>query len=60
MRFGFPVFIILDGSGKVLHIQDSALLEEGNGYNQMKVIGFFKNWTVSAIIHVKSKTPVKK
>jgi len=55
MRFGFPVFIIVDGNGKVLHIQDSALLEEGKGYNQTKVLGFFRNWTASAIIPVKSK-----
>lgn len=55
MRFGFPVFIIVDGNGKVLHIQDSALLEEGKGYNQMKVLGFFKNWTSSAIIPAKTK-----
>ena len=55
MRFGFPVFIIVDGNGKVLHIQDSALLEEGKGYNQMKVLGFFRNWTTSAIIPVKPK-----
>jgi thioredoxin-related protein len=55
MRFGFPVFIIVDGNGKVLHIQDSALLEEGKGYNQMKVLGFFKNWTLSAIIPAKTK-----
>lgn len=48
-RFGFPVFIILDGSGKVLHIQDSALLEEGAGYNQKKVLGFLRNWTVAAL-----------
>ena len=55
MRFGFPVFIIVDGNSKVLHIQDSALLEEGKGYNQMKVLGFFKNWTLSAIIPAKTK-----
>ena len=55
VRFGFPVFIIVDGNGKVLHIQDSSLLEEGKGYNQLKVIGFFRNWTVSAIIPAKSK-----
>ena len=48
-RFGFPVFIIIDGSGKVLHIQDSGLLEEGQGYNKQKVTGFFRNWTASAI-----------
>jgi thioredoxin-related protein len=50
MRFGFPVFIIVDGNGKVLHIQDSALLEEGQGYNNKKVTGFFRNWTASAIV----------
>ena len=55
MRFGFPVFIIVDGSGKVLHIQDSALLEEGQGYDQKKVKDFFKNWTASAIVPPKVK-----
>jgi thioredoxin-related protein len=50
MRFGFPVFIIVDGNGKVLHIQDSSLLEEGAGYSRNKVKGFFENWTASAII----------
>ncbi len=49
-RFGFPVFVIIDGKGKVLHIQDSALLESGQGYDQKKVSGFLKNWTASAII----------
>lgn len=49
-RFGFPVFIIIDGNGKVLHIQDSGLLESGQGYDQKKVAGFMKNWTTSAIV----------
>lgn len=44
-RFGFPVLVILDRKGKVVHIQDSALLEEGNGYNKEKVLRFFKLWT---------------
>jgi len=59
-RFGFPVFIIIDGKGKVLHIQDSALLEEGQGYSQKKVIGFLRNWTASAIIPAVRKTETKK
>lgn len=50
MRFGFPVFIIIDGKGKVIHIQDSALLEDGQGYDQKKVAGFMKNWTAAAVI----------
>jgi thioredoxin-related protein len=55
VRFGFPVFINVDGNGKVLHIQDSSLLEEGKGYDQSKVLGFFRNWTASAIIPSKPK-----
>lgn len=54
-RFGFPVFIILDGAGKVLHIQDSGLLEEGEGYSKKKVTGFLGNWTVKAIVSAKPK-----
>lgn len=48
-RFGFPVFIVLDGSGKQLHTQNSAYLEEGNGYNRNKVIEFFQQWAPSAL-----------
>jgi thioredoxin-related protein len=58
-RFGFPVFIIMEGRGKVIHIQDSGLLEEGQGYNKVKVTGFFRNWTSSAVVPKKvPATPV--
>ena len=48
-RFGFPVFVVLDEEGKVMHIQDSSFLEEGQGYNQEKVLRFFKGWTPQAV-----------
>ena len=48
-RFGFPVFVVLDEQGRVIHIQDSSFLEEGKGYNQEKVLRFFKNWTPAAV-----------
>ena len=48
-RFGYPVFVVLDEEGKILHIQDSSFLEEGEGYNQEKVLRFFKNWTPNAV-----------
>ena len=48
-RFGFPVFVVLDIDGKVIHIQDSSFLEEGQGYHQEKVLRFFKNWTPEAV-----------
>ena len=48
-RFGFPVFVVLDSKGKVLHTQDSSFLEEGKGYNQEKVLRFLRSWTPNAI-----------
>ena len=36
-------------NGKVMHIQDSSFLEEGQGYNQEKVLRFFKGWTPKSI-----------
>lgn len=48
-RFGFPVLVVLDQEGKVIHIQDSGYLEEGQGYNKDKVLRFFKNWTPAAV-----------
>ena len=59
-RFGFPVLIIVDGKGKVLHIQDSSLLEEGQGYNKEKITDFLKNWTAAALIPDKPAETVKK
>jgi thioredoxin-related protein len=43
-RFGFPVFLILDDNGKLLHTQNSAYLEKDKGYDREKVIGFFNDW----------------
>ena len=48
-RFGFPVFVIIDRDGNVLHIQDSALLEMGEGYSKKHVMRFLSAWTVDAV-----------
>lgn len=48
-RFGYPVFVILDGSGKVIHIQNSAYLEEGKGHSVKIVTDFLKGWTYAAL-----------
>ena len=47
-RFGFPVFVIIDGDGNVLHIQDSALLEDGKGYSKNHVMRFLGVWKADA------------
>ncbi|MEH6304731.1 thioredoxin family protein [Olivibacter sp. CPCC 100613] len=48
-RFGFPVFVILDGEGNRLHTQNSAYLEEGKGHSTKKVLEFLENWSPKAI-----------
>ena len=48
-RFGFPVFVVLDEEGRVIHIQDSSFFEEGQGYDRKKVLRFFKNWTPKTV-----------
>ena len=48
-RFSYPVFVVLDETGKVIHIQDSGLLEKEQSYYQEKVLQFFKNWTPKAV-----------
>lgn len=48
-RFGYPVFLILDGNGKLLHTQNSAYLEEGKGHSVKKVMEFLQGWTVAAL-----------
>ena len=48
-RFGFPVLVVLNPDGSVMHIQNSAYLEEGQGYSQKKVLEFFQQWTPKAV-----------
>ena len=43
-KFGYPVFVVLDKNGKMIHTQDSAVLEEGKGYSIKKVKAFFTEW----------------
>lgn len=43
-KFGYPVFVVLDQDGKMIHTQDSAVLEEGKGYSKEKVKDFFEKW----------------
>ncbi|ARS41595.1 thioredoxin family protein [Sphingobacteriaceae bacterium GW460-11-11-14-LB5] len=57
-RFGFPVFLILDGKGKVLHIENSSYLETEEvgangkkkvGHDVKKITSFLKGWTTTAV-----------
>ena len=49
-RFGFPVFLVLDGTGKLLHTQNSGYLEDGKkSYKKETVMGFFSDWSPAAL-----------
>jgi thioredoxin-related protein len=48
-RFGFPVFLILDGNGKLLHTQNTGYLEEGKSYSSNKIAGFLNDWSPKAL-----------
>jgi thioredoxin-related protein len=49
-RFGFPVFLILNGSGNLLHTQNSGYLEDGKkSYKKDVVIGFLNDWSPAAL-----------
>lgn len=49
-RFGFPVFIILNGKGQRIHTQSSEYLEDGKkSYDQKKVFGFLQQWVPKAL-----------
>jgi thiol:disulfide interchange protein len=49
-RFGFPVFVVLDGQGQQIHTQDSEYLEDGKeSYLKKKVLSFLINWTPSSL-----------
>jgi thioredoxin-related protein len=49
-RFGFPVFIILNGKGERIHTQNSEYLEDGKkSYNREKVQAFLEMWSPRAL-----------
>ena len=48
-RFGFPVFVVLDGNGKRIHTQSSGYLEEGKGHSKKLVMEFLQSWSPGAL-----------
>lgn len=47
-RFGFPVFLILNEEGDLIHTQTSWYLESGKGYDKEKVTAFLNDWSPRA------------
>jgi thioredoxin-related protein len=54
-RFGFPVFVILDGKGNVLHTQDSWYLEQDKSYSREKVEHLFRMWSAFTLKEASEK-----
>ncbi len=54
-RFGFPVFLVLNEKGELLHTQNSWYLESGKSYDKEKVTAFFNDWGRKAFDPVQYK-----
>ena len=50
---GYPHFFVLEKNGKLLHSQNTGLLENGKSYDAEKMMEFLKEWSIK-------KTAVKK
>ncbi len=48
-RFGFPVFLVIDGNGERLHTQNSAYFEQEGDYGKDKVMDFLEQWSPAAL-----------
>ena len=49
-RFGFPVFVVLDGKGNRIHTQHTGYLEDGEGYSEKKVVEMLRQWSPNALL----------
>ncbi|MDR0790371.1 MAG: thioredoxin family protein [Bacteroidales bacterium] len=47
-RFGFPVLVVFDDTGRRIHTQNSAYLEDDKSYSVKRVTEFLKQWSKSA------------
>jgi len=48
-RFGFPVLVILDDKGKLLHTQNSLYLEKDKSYDRSRIWEFLLGWSYTAV-----------
>jgi thiol:disulfide interchange protein len=44
---GYPHLFVLDGDGKLVHSQDTDVLEQGRGYSKAKFLDFLKKFSLA-------------
>lgn len=42
--YGYPVLVVASPSGRVLHVQNTGELEEGEGYSREKIVAFLEQY----------------
>jgi thiol:disulfide interchange protein len=45
---GYPHLFVLDANGRLVHSQDTSLLESGRGYDKAKFVAMLRRWSASA------------
>ena len=48
-RFGFPVLVIVDENGKLVHTQNSLYLEKEKSYDRSRIWEFLLGWSYAAV-----------
>ena len=43
---GYPHLFVLDGNGKLVHSQETDVLEQGRGYDKSKFLEFLRRWAL--------------
>jgi thiol:disulfide interchange protein len=43
---GYPHLFVLDGNGKLVHSQETDVLEQGRGYDKARFLAFLKKWAL--------------
>jgi len=45
---GYPIFMVLNKKGKLIHVQETGSLEEDKGYSAAKVKAFLETWKIKS------------
>lgn len=55
---GYPHIFVLDEDGRLLHSQDTSLLESGRGYSPDAVRAFLERWSAPAVVPGSTAAPI--
>ncbi|MCF0222743.1 MAG: thioredoxin family protein [Fibrobacter sp.] len=52
-HYGYPYFVVINSDGRVVAVQESISLEEGEGYSKERVLAFFSTYAAMNVADAK-------